>query len=251
MRTPSIALSLCLAAILASARPAAAQSLTFDTHLADPIDSAVPGPVVSFDAQRAPYQRGRAGQAGAGVRLFGSADIQEMLARQSFSATTGSATVLGFGGGIDVVDIYAGLFFRAAVARFSKTGTRSEGTVSNGLALQIGMVPIDFAVGWRLTDMTRNHTLTPYFGGGAVLLRYAETTPSGATTDNSHAWFTGYEAFGGVDWRLTRTIAIAPEVDFRSFPGAIGTGGLSQTFNESNLGGVSVKIAIAFRPGGR
>ena len=235
---------------LAWAIPALAQTSSLDDG-STALSAAAFAPAVSFEDQRAPYRRPSGGSA-VGARIFGAVDVERMDAKQSFAATVGTSTLLGFGGGVDVINLMGdGLFIRGAVSVMSKSGTRSDGTVSNGIALQVRMVPVDLGVGWRFNHVTRANQVTPFVGGGALLLHYSETTPSGSATDNTVAWFKGYELFGGVDLRVGSSMTIAPEVDFRSLPGAIGSGGLSQLFSETNLGGVAFRVTVGVRVGRR
>jgi hypothetical protein len=233
---------------LARAIPATAQTASTDDGSS--VLAASWAPAVSFEDQRVPYRR-PAPTLPIGVRVFAAVDVERMLAKQSFAATLGTSTLLGFGGGVDVVNMNGGgLFFRAAVSVMSKSGTRSAGTISNGIALQVRMLPIDLGVGWRFNHLTRANDVTPFVGGGAILLHYSETTPAGDSTDNTSSTFFGFEGFGGVDLQLG-SITVAPEVDYRSLPGAIGSGGLSQVFNETNLGGLAFRVTVGVRLGRR
>ena len=232
---------------LACAIPVEAQTPSTDSGSS--VMAASWAPAVSFEDQRAPYRRPTP-KLPIRFRVFGTVDAEHMLAKQSFTAAVGTATLLGFGGGVDVINLNGGgLFFRAAVSVMSKSGTRSTGTVSNGIALQVRMLPIDLGVGWRFNHVTRANDVTPFVGGGAVLLHYSETTPAGDPTDNVSSTFVGFEGFGGIDLLLGSSITVAPEVDYRSLPGAIGSGGLSQVFNETNLGGFAFRVTVGVRLG--
>jgi hypothetical protein len=234
---------------LAPAIPAAAQASPSDDRSS--VSAALWAPKVSFDDQRAPYRR-PAPKLPIGARLFGAVDVERMLAKQSFAATLGTSTLLGFGGGVDVVNLNGGgLFFRAALSVMGKTGTRSTGTISSGFALQVRMLPIDVGVGWRFNHVSRANRVTPFVGGGAVLLHYSETSPAGDSTDNVSTTSAGFEGFGGVDLLLGSSLTVAPEVDYRSLPGAIGTVGLSQVFKETNLGGLAFRVTVGVRLGRR
>jgi hypothetical protein len=233
---------------LARAIPATAQTPSTDDGSS--VRAASWAPAVSFEDQRVPYRR-PAPSLPIGVRVFAAADIERMLAKQSFAATVGTSTLLGFGGGLDVVNLNGGgLFFRAAASVMSKSGTRSAGTISNGIALQVRMLPIDVGAGWRFNHVTRANDVTPFVGGGALLLHYSERTPAGDPTDNISSNFVGFEGFGGVDLQLG-SFTVAPEVDYRSLPGAIGSGGLSQVFKETNLGGLAIRVTVGVRLGPR
>jgi hypothetical protein len=144
--------------------------------LAPPVASAVPVaplsffPAVSFEDQRAPYRR-PAAKPPTVIRVFGAVDVEQMLAKQSFAATLGTSTLLGFGAGVDVINLWGGgLFMRAAVSVMSKSGTRSDGAVSNGIALDVKMLPVDLGVGWRFNHVTRTNQVTPFIGGGALVM---------------------------------------------------------------------------------
>jgi hypothetical protein len=235
---------------LARVVPAAAQTPSTDDGSS--FMAASWAPAVSFeDQQRAPYRR-PAPRLPTGARLYAAVDVEQMFAKQSFAATVGTSTLFGFGAGVDVVNLNGGgLFFRAAVSVMSKSGTRSSGTISNGIGFQVRMLPIDLAIGWRFNHVTRANVVTPFVGGGALLLHYSETTPAGDSTDNTSSTFAGFEGFGGVDLLLGSSITVAPEVDYRSLPGAIGSGGVSQLFNETNLGGLAFRVTVGVRLGRR
>jgi hypothetical protein len=247
-----------LVAGLGTAAPVAAQSVA---TISSPVLADAPaGPPfavsASFDdadQQRAYRRPGARPPSRTGVQIFGAVDVEHMLAVQSFGATLGTATLFGYGAGVDFVNLGGGdLFVRVALSELSKSGTRLDGsTFSNGLALTVKMVPVDLGVGWRFSHLTRGNQVTPYVGGGALLLHYSETTPSGDSTDNTIAWFPGFEGFAGVDLRLGASVFLAPEVDFRSVPKAIGQGGVSQIFGESNLGGVVFRVRVGVSFGGR
>jgi len=229
--------------------PAAAQ--TFSTDDGSSAPAASWAPAVSFEDQRAPYRR-PAPKLPTGYRVFAAVEVERMFAKQSFAATVGTSTLVGFGAGVDVVNLNGGgLFFRAALSVMSKSGTRSTGTISNGIALQVRMIPIGLGIGWRFNHVTRANHVTPFVGGGAVLLHYSETTPVGDPTDNTSSTFVGFEGFGGVDLQLGSSLTVAPEFAYRSLPGAIGSGGLSQVFNEKNLGGFAFRVTAGVRLGRR
>ena len=61
--------------------------------------------------------------------------------------------------------------------------------------------------------------------------------------------FTGYEAFGGAEFGLTKWLVAGGEAQYRGVPNAIGDAGLSQAFNETNLGGFTVRFTIGIKTG--
>jgi opacity protein-like surface antigen len=207
---------------------------------------------LSFDDQRSPYtRRGGSARDEANVRVFGAVEIESMRAKQSFSATLGTSTIIGFGGGMDVLSVRGSAFVRIGVSRIAKSGTRFVGADGTGSALNVAMMPIDLGIGLRFNHLSRDHTFVPYVGGGALFLHYQETTPAGLSADNTDIWKAGYQVFAGVDLRVAKTVTIAPEFEFRGVPNAIGTGGLSEQFGETDLGGLTFRVAVAFHLGGR
>lgn len=238
--------------VLASAVPAAAQApITLDPSLTLTPTASATAPALSFDDQQRPYRRPTP-PPGVGARVFGAVDVEHMFAPQSFSAVVGTATLFGFGAGVDFTGLASALFVRVAVSDMPKSGTRSNGSsFSNGIAESVKMIPVDLAVGWRFNHATRTNNATPYIGGGALILHYSEVTPSGTSADNTISTFFGYEAFVGVDFRYGHSVTLAPEVDLRAVPGAIGKGGVSQVFNESNLGGATFRVTIGVTLGRR
>ena len=245
-----------MAVSLGAAASAAAQSSPADasqTVSAVPLPSfTLPAPAsLSFDDQQRAYRRGARASSSAGARIFGFLDVERMAASQSFDTVVGTSTLFGFGGGVDITGLSDGLFVRAALSLMSKSGTRSDGSqFANGIAVNVRMVPIDLAAGWRFNHIVAGNSITPYVGGGALLLHYSEVTPSGSTGDNVSQFSVGYEGFGGVDVRVSPVLTIAPEVSYRAVPNAIGKGGVSQDFNETNLGGLAFRITIGARFGG-
>jgi hypothetical protein len=185
-----------------------------------------------------------------GERVFGLVDFEHLWASQSFNAVLGSANFVGYGGGADILNLGGrGLFVRGAVSTMAKSGTRTDTSISNGITVDVHMVPVDVGAGWRFKHVTRGDQFVPFIGGGGVFVHYSETTPSGNPSDNTSSWNGGFEAFGGVDIKITHLFTVAPEVLFRSVPNALGQGGLSKVFGESDLGGIVFRVTAGIHLG--
>jgi hypothetical protein len=108
-----------------------------------------------------------------GVHAYAAVDGNTMAASGSFEAVLGTATLLGYGGGADVTDLWKHLFARVAVTHSTKRGERAifTGTeaVSLGVPLTVSMTPIEIGGGWRFVPARGR--IVPYAGGGAVLRR--------------------------------------------------------------------------------
>ena len=183
-----------------------------------------------------------------GVRAFGIADINVLTAQNSFNAVLGSSRLTAFGGGVDVLNVWNGAFLRFAVSTTSKTGSRAF--VANGQAvtlnipLTVSMTPVEVGGGWRFLTRTR---AVPYVGGGFLAQLYSEKSSfAGPGEDVSQTNF-GYMALGGIEVETTRWLVVGVEAQFRGVPNAIGQSGVSQSFGETNLGGLTARVLIGVK----
>ena len=186
-----------------------------------------------------------------GFHPYAAIDGNTMAASSSFEAVLGTATLLGYGGGVDVTDVWKHLFARVAVTHATKKGTRAifTGTeaVPLGIPLTVSMTPLEFGGGWRFVPSRGR--IVPYAGAAALVLSYKETSPvpPADASDNVSDSFTGYEVFGGAEFGLTKWLVAAGEAQYRGVPNAIGDAGLSQAFSETDLGGFTVRFTIGIR----
>jgi len=188
-----------------------------------------------------------------GLHPYAVIDGNTMAASSSFEAVLGTATLLGYGGGVDLTDLWKHLFARVAVTHATKEGTRAifTGTeaVPLGIPLTVSMTPIEIGGGWRFVPAKGR--IVPYAGAAALLLSYKETSPvpPADASDNVSDSFTGYEVFGGAEFGLSKWLIAAGEAQYRGVPNAIGDAGLSQAFSETDLGGFTVRFTIGIRTG--
>jgi hypothetical protein len=184
-----------------------------------------------------------------GVHAYAAIDGNFMSATHSFEGVLGTANLIGYGGGVDIVDVWKHLFVRLAVTHASDTGSRAiftgTETVSLGVPLTVSMTPIEIGGGWRFTSSRGR--LAPYVGGGALVLSYKETSQFADASENVSDTFVGYDAFGGVELGITKWLLVGGEAQYRGVPNAIGDAGLSQAFNETNLGGFTARFTIGVR----
>ena len=59
--------------------------------------------------------------------------------------------------------------------------------------------------------------------------------------------FSGYFVFGGVEVPIWKWIFAGAEAQYRSVPDALGDGGVSEHFGESDLGGTVLRVMIGIR----
>jgi opacity protein-like surface antigen len=147
-----------------------------------------------------------------------------------------------------VLNVWKTLFLRVSASRISKGGNRAfvfnGQAVSLGIPITVQMTPIEVAAGWRFVSGSR---VTPYIGGGALFVKYAETSAFAGSGDDVSQSNRGYCAFGGADVTISGWLVVGAEGEYRNVPHALGTGSVSQDFGETNLGGLTVRVLIGFK----
>lgn len=185
-----------------------------------------------------------------GVRAFAVLDSDSMTASNTFDAVLETHLLTARGGGAELLNIWKGLFVRVAATRVSRTGSRvvvvDKEPISLGIPLTIEIQPVEFGGGWRSTIGQRGRGAF-YVGGGLLHVVYRETSKFAGVGENTDTTFNGALIFGGADVRLWHFIVGGGEVQFRSVPNALGDGGASQAFKETNLGGVTVRGLLGVR----
>jgi hypothetical protein len=175
---------------------------------------------------------------------YGMAGAMIFTASQSFEAVLDTDRGGIFGGGLRLV-IPGGPYLDVGAWRFSKDGERAfisdAGAVFPlGIPLTVTMTPLEITGGWRFPGLLGR--VTPYAGGGFTSLRYEETSEFAGDGENVSERFNGYHFTGGADVRLARWVAIGGDVTWTSVGDAIGEGGVSQAFEEDDLGGTSFRV---------
>ena len=179
------------------------------------------------------------------VRGFLLVGAESFTASQTFTATMGKSSGLVFGGGGEVA-LRSGIFVRVSASRYRNTGQRAislEGQVFQlGIPLTASIVPIEVTGGYRFLGFGR---VVPYAGGGFGSYKYTETSQFADPSENVSSRFSGSHALGGVDVSITRWLRAGGEIQYTSVPNAFGKGGLSQQFNETNLGGTTFRMVVS------
>ena len=185
-----------------------------------------------------------------GVRAFAAFDADAMAASNTFDAVLDTHVLAAHGGGAELLNVWKGLFIRVAATKTTETGSRvvvvDKQAVSLGIPLTIEMMPVEFGAGWR-SSIGAHDRAAWYVGGGFLHVVYRETSKFAATGDDTDTTFNGAVVFAGADVRLWRFIIGGGEVQFRSIPNALGDGGASQAFKETDLGGAAARGLIGIR----
>jgi opacity protein-like surface antigen len=199
----------------------------------------------------APRQTSSSSPERIGVRAYAAVDLNRLAAQKSFDAVLGTSQLTGLGGGADVLNVWKTLFVRVSASRLSKAGNRAfvfnGQAVSLGIPITVQMTPIEVGAGWRFVSSSR---VTPYIGGGALFVKYAETSQFAGSGDDVSQSNRGYSAFAGADVTVASWLVVGAEGEYRSVPHAIGTAPVSQDFGETNLGGFTVRVLIGFKTKG-
>jgi hypothetical protein len=179
-----------------------------------------------------------------GVRAFGGGAIEWMAASKSFDAVTGSDRVFTYGGGVQITNVWQGLFLEGALTRTKVDGERVFATADEvfplGIPLELTMMPVDIVVGWR-SPVDR---YVPYLGGGLTLFKYQETSDFAADDENIDEWYRGFVIMGGVEVGVARWVHVRADVRYRQVNNALGLGGVSQVYDEDKLGGFSAGLQL-------
>lgn len=181
-------------------------------------------------------------------RLFGVATYEMFQASNSFEAVYDRASAPSFGGGLDLIAGH--LFVQGEVTYLRRTGERVfvfEGDVFPlGIGQELKLTTLAVNGGYRFGKASSR--VTPYLGAGVVVAFYNEepSEAGGADEDTVSENGTGGQAFGGVEFRVSRWLSAAVEGRYRYIPGVLGDAGVSKEFGEDNLGGGSVAVKLVF-----
>lgn len=216
--TRSLTLALTVFALVAAAGPAAAQS------------------------RPRPAPQSRSIQIG-GYGMFG---LINLTAVDTFDAVLGQSSGNIYGGGATVGLPLGGLFVDIGAWRFKQVGERvfiNNGEVFHlGIPLTITITPVELTAGWKFR--WRNSRLVPYAGGGVTMYGYKETSAFSTPAEDVDERFNGYHVIGGVEYKVLRWLGLGGEAAWTTIPDAIGTGGASKEFGDTDLGGASFRAKI-------
>ncbi len=253
-----VALALALATSAASAqepRPTAPQVPVEPPRAAeDPVDPVPEAP----DPDATPEPRAAARRSSAiRARGFGLVGFQSFTAADSFSAVLDSSSGIIFGGGGGLL-LGRNLFVDVSLSRFSADGSRVFVTdggeiIDLGIPAEVTVSPIDVSIGWRFAGTPRPGPTgkpgwrpVPFAGGGFGFQSYEETSEFADSGDDVSDTHGSYHVLGGVELPFGRHLGVTADAMYRWVPDAIGTGGVSAYYDETNLGGTQVRLRVVF-----
>jgi opacity protein-like surface antigen len=183
---------------------------------------------------------------GLSLRGFADAGSTTFTAKESFTAVLGSERGVVFGGGVEAV-LPQRVFVALRASRFREQGERVflfDGEQFDlGIPTTVTVTPVELSGGYRFDVGAR---LVPYAGGGIGWHRYQETSEFAEASENVEETFRGYHVFGGAEVRLARWMGVGAEAQWATVPDALGQdpNGVSATFDESDLGGVTLRVKL-------
>ena len=75
-------------------------------------------------------------------------------------------------------------------------------------------------------------------------MRYEETLGLLDAGRGRRGTFDGFHLLGGAEYKIVRWLGVAGEVAWTTVPDAIGESGVSAAFNETDLGGTTLRFKI-------
>jgi len=179
-----------------------------------------------------------------GYGMFGNINF---TAAESFDAILGAPSGPIFGGGARVGLPWGGLFVDVGAWRFHADGERAfvfqNEAIGLGIPVDVTVTPIEISAGWRFR-VRKLPKLIPYIAGGLTSMRYQEISDFSTPAEDVDERFNGYHALGGAEYKITRWLGVAGEASWTTVPDAIGEAGVSKAFNETDLGGTTLRLKV-------
>lgn len=184
------------------------------------------------------------------LRAYFHVDSTSLTASRTFDAVVGKSRFTMPGGGVEALNLWKGLFARVAFSSTKETGSRvfvlDDEVIPVGIPLTVELAPLEIGGGWRFPAVWSGRVV-PYGGAGFVRLGYRETSEFAQSGDNTDTTFNGSVVFGGVEVSLVSWVIAGVEAQYRRVPDAIGDGGVSGAFGETDLGGTTFRVLFGIR----
>lgn len=192
------------------------------------------------------------------LRLSGHAGLTSFTAADSFEAILGTSNGLVLGGGGGVL-IGRHLFVDVQVSRFSADGERvfvsdDRDIFPLGIPTTVTTMPVDVSAGWRFTPgqpagdaalpapRRSGFRPVPFAGGGIGVVQYEEVADFADAGDNVSDSHSSYHVLGGLELPFTRRFGASVDALYRWVPDALGEGGVSATYGDTDLAGFTFRV---------
>jgi hypothetical protein len=180
------------------------------------------------------------------LRGFADVGSTTFTAGESFTAVLGSDGGMVFGGGAEAVFLQRG-FIGVRASRFGRTGERvflfGRERFGLGIPATVSVTPVEITAGYRFDYGWR---VVPYAGGGLGWHRYTEASSFADGAEDVSERFQGRHLVAGAEIRLRSWMGTAVEAQWATVPDALGAdpNSVSREFNESNLGGATIRLKV-------
>lgn len=195
------------------------------------------------------------------VRGFVQASHLRFAASRSIEAITGSPAGAAWGGGGQVG--FGRLFVQGSVERYAADGSRvfvlGDQVFDLGIPNRITITPVQLTAGYRT-----GARIAAYGGGGIGAYRFAESAPHGPRAgaesapdgavvpplgpphgDDVRETHRSWHVLGGVETPLLSWLWVGGEGQWTWVPGALGEAGVSGAFDETDLGGLTLRVKLS------
>jgi hypothetical protein len=166
-------------------------------------------------------------------------------ATKTFDAVLGDSSFPIYGAGARIRS--GSLFFDFGAWRFQETGERvfifEDQVYPLGIPVEVTATPVEITAGWMF-HFKRAPRLRPYLAGGLTSMSYREESDFSTRFENDNKTFNGLLARGGAEFTIIKWVGVAGEAVWSSIPDALGSGGVSKAFSETDLGGASFRFKI-------
>lgn len=181
------------------------------------------------------------------IKGYGMVGTMRFAASESFEAVLGSSSGVVFGGGAEVGLPIGGLYVGIGAWRFEDDGERVFISGSEvfplGIPLKVTITPVEITGGWRFKNLSPR--VVPYVGAGWSSFAYEETSEFAAAGEDASERFNGFHLLGGAEVRVLKWMGVAGEIAWTRIPDGLGTpGSASEHFDETDLGGTSLRLKI-------
>ncbi|HQZ38755.1 MAG TPA: hypothetical protein PLH72_06920 [Vicinamibacterales bacterium] len=184
---------------------------------------------------------------GLDIKGYGMVGGMSLTAADSFEAVLGSASGTIVGGGAEVGLPLGGLYIGVGGWRFKQDGERVFVSGSQvfplGIPVTVQITPVEVTAGWRFKNLSSR--IVPYAGAGWSSYRYEETSSFAAAGEDVDERYSGFHVLGGAEFKIARWFGVGGEVAWARVPDALGAGGASAAFDETDLGGSSFRLKIS------
>jgi opacity protein-like surface antigen len=183
-----------------------------------------------------------------GIRGYATFGVAQLAAKDSFEAVADLSQQPVFGGGVQVTNIWKGVFADVGVAQIQTIdGERvfiedgEDDVLEVNIPLEVKMRPVDIAAGWRMTF----GRISPYVGAGMTFFKYEETAEGNDPDENVDESKSGPLFLGGLDVAILSWLHAGGEIRYRQVTDILNLGGVSAEFGEDNAGGLTLAVRVS------